>query len=396
MNLIACFLGFSRVDTIRKHAFCKVNWVLVLHMVGEAFSLAGIYFSKGLNVSLVMARIWVWIDKWIFDDSARRQQSIQSLMNIHLRVSNLIHLHSGLWNIWLLGELFHPDDVSRILSTKPLLARQDSYCWAGNRNGVYSVKSGYELIYHLENKEKFVAPSLSPSLFPISVDCWKLKTSPKIQVFLWKSIKGAITVSERLQTRGIHNYDGCLLCGAVEETVNHILFLCPYARQVWALSNILVPPEGFGCIDLENFKYVFSMRHNENISNETRAIFPWIVWFLWKNRNKLLFNGSLYPPDCFVCIAYEDSIAWLSAQVPNHNVSLSTSYHTFHWSPPLWAEVKCNIGFSWSKNLALSSASWVVRDPMENVLLHSRRSYSQVASVFKAKIKSREWALESM
>ncbi|OAP09670.1 hypothetical protein AXX17_AT2G08620 [Arabidopsis thaliana] len=182
----------------------------------------------------------------------------------------------------------------------------------------------------------------------------------------------------------------------VEETVNHILFLCPYARQVWALSNILVPPEGFGCIDLENFKYVFSMRHNENISNETRAIFPWIVWFLWKNRNKLLFNGSLYPPDCFVCIAYEDSIAWLSAQVPNHNVSLSTSYHTFHWSPPLWAEVKCNIGFSWSKNLALSSASWVVRDPMENVLLHSRRSYSQVASVFKAKIKSREWALESM
>jgi len=156
MNLIACFLGFSRVDTIRKHAFCKVNWVLVLHMVGEAFSLAGIYFSKGLNVSLVMARIWVWIDKWIFDDSARRQQSIQSLMNIHLRVSNLIHLHSGLWNIWLLGELFHPDDVSRILSTKPLLARQDSYCWAGNRNGVYSVKSGYELIYHLENKEKFV------------------------------------------------------------------------------------------------------------------------------------------------------------------------------------------------------------------------------------------------
>ncbi|KAL9840625.1 putative reverse transcriptase zinc-binding domain-containing protein [Arabidopsis thaliana] len=311
-------------------------------------------------------------------------------------VSDLIHLHSSLWNIWLLGELLHPDDVSRILSTKPLLARQDSYCWAGNRNGVYSVKSGYELIYHLENKEKFVAPSLSPSLFPISVDCWKLKTSPKIQVFLWKSIKGAIIVSERLQTRGIHNYDGCLLCGAVEETVNHILFLCPYARQVWALSNILVPPEGFGCIDLENFKYVFSMRHNENISNETRAIFPWIVWFLWKNRNKLLFNGSLYPPDCFVCIAYEDSIAWLSAQVPNHNVSLSTSYHTFHWSPPLWAEVKCNIGFSWSKNLALSSASWVVRDPMENVLLHSRRSYSQVASVFKAKIKSREWALESM
>jgi len=33
---------------------------------------------------------------------------------------------------------------------------------------------------------------------------------------------------------------------------------------------------------------------------------------------------------------------------------------------------------------------------MENVLLHSRRSYSQVASVFEAKVRSWEWALESM
>ena len=33
---------------------------------------------------------------------------------------------------------------------------------------------------------------------------------------------------------------------------------------------------------------------------------------------------------------------------------------------------------------------------MGTVLLHSRRSYSRIASVFEAKIKSWEWALESM
>jgi len=35
-----------------------------------------------------------------------------------------------------------------------------------------------------------------------------------------------------------------------------------------------------------------------------------------------------------------------------------------------------------------AGVSWVLRDSMSNVVLHSRRSYSQVVSLFEAKIKS--------
>ena len=76
----------------------------------------------------------VWIDKWIFDDMVRRPIGLHSLMNICLRASDLIDPSSGLWNISLLRSLFHQDDVFRILSTKLLLAKKDSYCWAGNRS----------------------------------------------------------------------------------------------------------------------------------------------------------------------------------------------------------------------------------------------------------------------
>lgn len=38
----------------------------------------------------------------------------------------------------------------------------------------------------------------------------------------------------------------------------------------------------------------------------------------------------------------------------------------------------------------------MVRDSFGNVLFHSRRSFAQVRSVFEAKLKSWEWALESM
>ena len=239
-------------------------------------------------------------------------------------------------------------------------------------------------------------PVNTPFLFSVLAECWKVKTAPKIQVFLWKSIKGDIAVSARLLTRGIKNYDGCLLCDAEEETVNHLLFLCPYARQVWAVANFPTPSGGFGDSIVGNFRYIFSLGRNEHLPSEVRRVFPWIVWLLWKNRNKMFFDGSLYPQDLLVRKAYEDSAAWFAAQSLNITESPSPIQHQNHWSPPLLSEVKCNIGFSWSKKQCLSGASSVVRDAMGNVLLHSRRSYAQVASIFEAKVRTWEWALESM
>jgi len=101
-------------------------------------------------------------------------------MNICLRVSDLISASSGLWKVSLLQNLFHQDVVHRILSTKPLLARKDSYCWGGNRSGIYSAKSGYDIFFNLENKEKIVEPFIYPSIFPVSAECWKIRTAPNI------------------------------------------------------------------------------------------------------------------------------------------------------------------------------------------------------------------------
>ena len=188
----------------------------------------------------------------------------------------------------------------------------------------------------------------SPLLcFQFSLIAGKLKHLQKFRFFSRKSIKGVVAVSARLLTRGIRNYDGCLLCGAEEESINHILFLCPYARQVWALSNFPTPPGGFGSSDVENFKYLFSLRNNELLPTAVRTVFPWIVWLLWKNKNTLLFDGSLAPADLVVRKAYEDSSAWSAAQVPPHTVASFCSQQQNHWSPPLRTEVKCNIGFSW-------------------------------------------------
>lgn len=132
------------------------------------------------------------------------------------------------------------------------------------------------------------------------------------------------------------------------------------------------------------------------LSADAKLSFPWILWRLWKNRNKSLFEGLHFQAKILVENAIDDSKEWMESQMgvlQHKEVSVSSDSV---WLPPLDDEVKCNIGFSWSKRNSLAGVSWVLRDSSGRVLLHSRRSYAAVDSQFAAQIKSWEWAIESM
>lgn len=69
-------------------------------------------------------------------------------------------------------------------------------------------------------------------------------TSPKVQHFLWKCMSGCLPVGYNLTHKYLSKDSTCLRCQAGVETENHLLFECTYARLVWALSCIPIPPEG--------------------------------------------------------------------------------------------------------------------------------------------------------
>lgn len=65
------------------------------------------------------------------------------------------------------------------------------------------------------------------------------------------------------------------------------------------------------------------------------------------------------------------------------------------WSGPPRGWLKGNIGVHWDKNQRKYGAAWVVRDERGNVLLHSRRAFSNVRSLEEAKYQALIWALQS-
>lgn len=151
------------------------------------------------------------------------------------------------------------------------------------------MKSGYDLISRQVHQTLYIEAGENPSLNPLFVSIWSMLTAPKIKVFLWKTLKGAIAVEDRLRTRRIQVADGCLMFGEGNETINHILFQCPLARQVWALCLLQSPRKGFGSSIFSNLAHALKISQNQDIIHHLRNVSPWIIWILWKNRNRLLF-----------------------------------------------------------------------------------------------------------
>ncbi|CAL9006913.1 unnamed protein product [Prunus brigantina] len=106
-------------------------------------------------------------------------------------------------------------------------------------NRIYSVKSGYHCL-HSVNRLSLTESSHSSVSIPVLVwkALWKIRTLPKIKNFLWRVMANAIPTRLNLHKRKIISYPHCPLCEDYKESIEHILFLCPWTKLVWFASPL--------------------------------------------------------------------------------------------------------------------------------------------------------------
>lgn len=112
--------------------------------------------------------------------------------------------------------------------------------------------------------------------------------------------------------RGIICDTRCSICGAEEESINHVFFECQRALQNWALSKILSPPGIFPTsLVFTNMDYFFWRLPKEyDFSN-----FLWTLWYIWKNRNNKIFNNRNRNPQKILRIAEVEGEVWADVQL---------------------------------------------------------------------------------
>lgn len=223
----------------------------------------------------------VWTDPWCDFGERWNPWMMNPIINLEMKVSDLINQETGVWRRDVLEANFFPGDVDIILKKKTVVTVEDFWCWKYYRSGEYTVRSGNWLASKSLMKDEFQEASMQPSINCLKDAAWHALTSPKIKNFLWRSLSNIIPVASTLASRGMKVDPLCQHCGVQSETPNHVLFSCDVARQVWALSNFPSPLNGFHAESIYvNLHYLFQMSKNIRIPLEIRSCYPWILWFL--------------------------------------------------------------------------------------------------------------------
>ena len=345
--------------------------------------------------------ISVWVDEWIEGEVRRRPLMKNIFVDLMLKVNDLIDANNNCWKVETLRELFFEEDVDRIIKMKIVSNHDDFWVWVHNKNGSYSVKSGYWFINRLRKSELGREAEARPSLNDLKGAVWKIKTAPKIKTFFWKALSNAIPVGELLVLKGVRLDPCCQACGFNDESINHILFDCSIARQIWALANVPSPMNGFDKVShFSNLHYVMSLLSNNNVAEEIRNMIPWIVWYLWKTRNGIIFEGKAFVAhDVVSKISEEAEFWWMAQKLEKEKEEEERKNRKMvqkRWERPCAGWLKCNIGVDFDNQNSRSGGAWVVRNEMGKVLLHSRQVFCNIDSLDEAKFQGLLWTLDSL
>ncbi|GJM97679.1 hypothetical protein PR202_ga14621 [Eleusine coracana subsp. coracana] len=114
-------------------------------------------------------------------------------------------------------------DVSLKYISRLQAGMQDSHIWRLSPSEQYTASSAYEALFQG-----------STSFEPFE-RIWRTWAPGKCKFFLWLAAHNRCWTADRLARRNMPHPSHCLLCDQEEETINHLLVGCVFARQFWLL-----------------------------------------------------------------------------------------------------------------------------------------------------------------
>jgi hypothetical protein len=182
---------------------------------------------------------------------------------------------------------------------------EDVHKWRFEASGKFSTKSAYEAFF---NGSTYFAPS---NLI------WETWAPRKCKFFLWLVAHNRCWTADRLARRGLPHPAHYPLCDQEDETINHLLSACVFARQFWhQLWRFFGIPDVTPQPHSNNF-FLWWQQANDRMSNGVQDGFNTLVvlgaWNLWKARNDVVFNGITPRVDRTFLLAQEESELWMLA-----------------------------------------------------------------------------------
>ena len=181
----------------------------------------------------------------------------------------------------------------------------DVHTWRFSESGEYSASSAYRALL------------LGSVSFEPAERIWKSWAPGKCKFFLWLVEHDRCWTADRLAKRGLDHPESCPLCDQMEETINHLLVQCSFAKQFWFSLlrsggfQELCPSHDDVCF--ETWWRNSAARVGMPLSKGFNSLVILGAWTLWKHRNRCVFYNCNPSAAVVLAAAREELMGWRMA-----------------------------------------------------------------------------------
>ncbi|KAK9944849.1 hypothetical protein M0R45_010396 [Rubus argutus] len=304
---------------------CSSTWKSIVH--GTRLLTQGLIWIIGDGRS---TKFWtdIWVTPTPLIDSV--------ITDIVINIEDKVHLFwdDNGWNERLLSSCLPLNIVNKILTIPPGFdgCGDDIQIWGCTSNGIFNVKSAYNIFFnsydHTNSPWRFI---------------WKLNIPPKLKTFAWVLCHGKLLTNTQRVKRCFTNDDSCPICKQNQESLVHLFRDCPAATNVWNVFSI--PNSVANTYNLSWHAWLKAhLLCLVSLNSDVKwcSIFVFICWFIWKWRNKFVFEVNFQSPrnpGMIIKAAVNERIKAQSKAAVNRDYCLSS----LCWSKPPAGTFKLNI-----------------------------------------------------
>ena len=143
-------------------------------------------------------------------------------------------------------------------------------------------------------KSMYKGVDVSPAfVFPHRI-VWNPVVPPKIGVFVWEAAWGKVLTLDQLKRRGMSFANKCFMCEEEEETIDHLLIHCNFAKMLW---NLFLSIVGISWVFPHSVLHTLLSWQGAAVGKKRRKI--WfaaplcLFWNLWRARNMVVFENEV-------------------------------------------------------------------------------------------------------
>ncbi|GKD89545.1 LURP1-like domain-containing protein [Tanacetum coccineum] len=111
---------------------------------------------------------------------------------------------------------------------------------------------------------------------------WKASVSERIRMSIWLALHDRLLTNSQRVARRLTYDPRCTRCGADEESLDHILRICPLSYMIWNKLSTHPPNSPFWTLPL--CEWIMDNLETNKLNNDYKRqmMFAITIWWLWK------------------------------------------------------------------------------------------------------------------